>query len=77
MKVKMTKQAADNLVSFAYEQQRNHPYMRLGQLIMNHLDVEVVVNLTWGDTNTPQTDFYYWEDNAKVLETFYKECVEG
>ena len=71
MKSKLTQQAADNMVVFAYEQLRNNPCMRLGQIIMNHLNVEVAENLKWGET-----DFYYWKDEDKVLEVFYAECVE-
>ena len=72
MKAKITQQAADNMVVFAYEQLRNNPCMRLGQVIMNNLNVEVAENLSLGET-----DFYYWEDEDKVLEVFYRECVEG
>ena len=75
MKSKLTQQAADNLVVFAYEQLSNNPCMRLGQVIMNNLNVEVAENLSW--YATPQTDFYYWKDEDKVLEVFYRECVEG
>ena len=72
MKSKLTKQAADDLVALAYETMREHPYIRLGQVIMNNLDTEVAENLVWGET-----DFYYWEDEDEVLEVFYRECVEG
>jgi len=77
MKAKLTQQAADDMVVFAYEQLRNNPCMRLGQIIMNHLNVEVAENLKWGDikNGVPQTDFYYWKDEDKVLEVFYRECV--
>lgn len=71
MKAKLTQQAADNMVVFAYEQLRNNPCMRLGQIIMNHLNVEVAENLKWGET-----DFYYWTSEEDVLEVFYRECVE-
>lgn len=49
MKAKLTQQAADNMVVFACEQLRNNPCMRLGQTIMNHLNVEVAENLKWGE----------------------------
>jgi hypothetical protein len=71
MKAKLTQQAADNMVVFAYEQLRNNPCMRLGQIIMNHLNVEVTENLKWGST-----DFYNWTSEDDVLEVFYRECVE-
>lgn len=70
--MKLTYQEANNLVCFAYEQQRNNPYIRLGQAIMNNLPKEVANNLVWGES-----DFYYFTDEDKVLESFYNECVEG
>lgn len=71
MKSKLTKQAADELVSCAMLVIEGHPYIRLGQAISNILDKSVAENLVWGET-----DFYYWSNDALVLETFYRECVE-
>ena len=74
MKSKLTKEYADCIVVYAQLVVKQNPCMRLGQVIMNNLNVEVAENLSW--YATPQTDFYYWTDEDKVLEVFYRECVE-
>lgn len=48
------------------------PSLRLGQAIFNALPPEIYKSYTGTDL-----DFFYWEDNHKVRETFWREYVSN
>jgi len=68
--IKLTHQQANELLGKVYKQRRISPSYRLGQGIFNLLPEDLAEYIR--DTN----DFFYWTDEDKVLEVFYRECVE-
>ena len=64
-------QAAELVEQASQESLQNRDY-RFGQALWNLLPAEITKEFL-GTTR----DFFYWKDNAKVIETFYEYFVDN
>ena len=64
-------QAAELVEQASQESLQNRDY-RFGQALWNLLPAEMTKEFL-GTTK----DFFYWKDNAKVIETFYEFFVDN
>lgn len=64
-------QAAELVEQASQESLQNRDY-RFGQALWNLLPAEMTKEFL-GTTR----DFFYWKDNAKVIETFYEFFVDN
>ena len=64
-------QAAELVEQASQESLQNRDY-RFGQALWNLLPAEITKEFL-GTTK----DFFYWKDNAKVIETFYEFFVDN
>ena len=64
-------QAAKLVEQASQESLQNRDY-RFGQALWNLLPAEITKE-SLGTTR----DFFYWKDNAKVIETFYEYFVDN
>jgi hypothetical protein len=71
MTTKLTPLQAQELLVIACNQMKDVPSYRLGQAIFNLLP-KTVSDHIWCTPN----DFFYWQDEDKVMEVFMRECVE-
>ena len=68
---KLTHEQATKLVEQASQESLQNRGYRFGQALWNLLPDETTKNVL-GTTR----DFFYWKDNAKVIETFYEYFVD-
>ena len=68
---KLTYAQAAKLVEKASQESLQNKEYRFGQALWNLLPVETTKEFL-GTTR----DFFYWKDNAKVIETFYEFFVD-
>ena len=68
---KLTYAQAAKLVEQALQESLQNRDYRFGQALWNLLPAEMTKGLL-GTTR----DFFYWKDNAKVIETFYGYLVD-
>lgn len=69
--IKLTYEQAVKLVDRAAKESTEVKHYRFGQALWNLLPVEMTKELL-GTTR----DFFYWVDNARVVEVFYEHFVE-
>ena len=69
---KLTYAQAAKLVEQASQESLQNRDYRFGQALWNILPVETTKEFL-GTTK----DFFYWKDNAKVIETFYEFFVDN
>lgn len=71
---KLTQREALDILHYATDNKLRHLYgegYRLGQAIMNYLDVEIHQEVAG-----THKDFFHVKDPAKALAMFYEYCVE-
>ena len=68
---KLTYAQAGKLVEQASKESLQHRNYRFGQALWNLLPVDWAEHYLFTDK-----DFFYWKDNAKVIETFYEYFVD-
>ena len=68
---KLTYAQAGKLVEQASQESLQNRDYRFGQALWNMLPAEMTEDIL-GTTR----DFFYWKDNAKVIETFYEFFVD-
>ena len=69
---KLTYAQAVKLVEQASQESLQNRNYRFGQALWNLLPAEITKEFL-GTTR----DFFYWRDNAKVIETFYEYFVDN
>ena len=69
---KLTYAQATKLVEQASQESLQNRNYRFGQALWNLLPAEMTKEFL-GTTK----DFFYWKDNAKVIETFYEFFVDN
>ena len=69
---KLTYAQATKLVEQASQESLQNRNYRFGQALWNLLPAEMTKEFL-GTTK----DFFYWKDNAKVIETFYEYFVDN
>ena len=69
---KLTYAQAVKLVEQASQESLQNRNYRFGQALWNLLPAEITKEFL-GTTR----DFFYWKDNAKVIETFYEYFVDN
>ena len=69
---KLTYTQAVKLVEQASQESLQNKDYRFGQALWNLLPAEMTKEFL-GTTR----DFFYWKDNAKVIETFYEYFVDN
>ena len=69
---KLTHAQATELVEQASQESLQNRDYRFGQALWNLLPAEMTKEFL-GTTR----DFFYWKDNAKVIETFYEYFVDN
>lgn len=69
---KLTYAQATKLVEQASQESLQNRDYRFGQALWNLLPAEMTKEFL-GTTK----DFFYWKDNAKVIETFYEFFVDN
>ena len=69
---KLTHAQAAELVEQASQESLQNRNYRFGQALWNLLPAEMTKKFL-GTTR----DFFYWKDNAKVIETFYEYFVDN
>ena len=69
---KLTYAQAVKLVEQASQESLQNRNYRFGQALWNLLPAEITKEFL-GTTR----DFFYWKDNAKVIETFYEFFVDN
>ena len=69
---KLTYAQATKLVEQASQESLQNRDYRFGQALWNLLPAEMTKEFL-GTTK----DFFYWRDNAKVIETFYEYFVDN
>ena len=69
---KLTHAQATELVEQASQESLQNRDYRFGQALWNLLPAEMTKEFL-GTTK----DFFYWKDNAKVIETFYEFFVDN
>ena len=72
--MKLTHQQAIQIVIKVRNDIKKCPSYRLGQGIYNELREYSEIEKKLFKT---ENDFFYWIDEEKVLECFYRECVEN
>lgn len=68
---KLTYEQAVKLVEQASQESTEMKFYRFGQALWNLIPTEV--SNPWHMT---EYDFFYWVDNARVVEVFYQHYVE-
>ena len=69
---KLTHAQASELVEQASQESLQNRDYRFGQALWNLIPAEMTKEFL-GTTR----DFFYWRDNAKVIETFYEYFVDN
>lgn len=70
---KLTYEQAIKLVEQASQESTEIKHYRFGQALWNLIPAEMTKDFTGSTT----VDFFYWVDNAKVVETFYAYFVDN
>jgi hypothetical protein len=68
---KLSRKEADRVLYLAGDEIRQFSCLRLGQAICNILPMETLEIIIH-----TEHDFYYWQDDSQVMDTFYKLLVE-
>lgn len=69
--MKLKKEKAEIILNQVFVTVRCNPSLRLGQALFTALPSHTA-NIIFATEN----DFFYWRDDKRVLEAFYKYCVE-